>query len=143
MASPIKPLYYYWFTIVDPILAVIAILSSLFDPASLLLSLTPRATLPRPEVSILLAALAGAYACLLVLHWFVLRPRPNDVALWKSVQAGQALFEAAKLAGVCWAISIGEGVSTQVWINIGITASLIVFRIGFLLDMGNGKAKSI
>jgi hypothetical protein len=62
--------------------------------------------------------------------------------LWKSVQAGQTLFEASKLAAVFWAISVGAGVSSPVWINIGITTSLILFRTAFLLGIGVGKEKS-
>jgi len=71
----------------------------------------------------------------------VLRPRPDDGAVWKSVQAGQALFEASKLAGILWAVGIGEGVSTQVWVNIGITASVVVFRTAFLLGLGVGGSR--
>jgi hypothetical protein len=143
MASIIHPLYSFWFTTVDPLLAVTAIITNLFFPSSNLLSLTPRALPPRPETTILLVTTAGAYGCLLIIHLFILRPRPGDIAMWKSIQAGQTLFEASKLTGVFWAIGVGGGISTQVWVNICITAGLIVFRTAFVLGLGEGKDKSV
>jgi hypothetical protein len=100
MASLIHTLYSFWFTTVDPLLAVTAIITNLFFSSSNLLSVTPRALAPRAETTILLVATVGAYDCLLILHLFVLRPRPGDVAMWKSNQASQALFKVSKFAGV-------------------------------------------
>lgn len=145
MTSAIHPIYRHWFTIGDPLLAVTGIISNLFFPSSILLSITPNALIsqPRPETTMLMQSNAGIYICLLILHRFVLKPRPGDVALWKSVQAGQTIYEGAKLAAVLWGIfGLGEGVSSNSCTNIGITTCAILFRVAFLLGVGERKVKA-
>jgi hypothetical protein len=145
MASAIHPVYRYWFTIGDPFLAVTGIVSNLFFPSSILLALTPNVLVsqPRLETTMLMQSTAGVYACLLIIHQFVLQPRPGDVALWKSVQAGQTICEGAKLATVLWGIlGLGQGLSTEVCVNVGIATCVILFRVAFLLGAGERKVKT-
>ncbi|KAH8660610.1 hypothetical protein BX600DRAFT_514200 [Xylariales sp. PMI_506] len=145
MASVIHPVFGFWFTVTDPCIAVMGLVFNLFFPDKYLLSLTPSVSAlspPHPEATILIIAMAGVLASELLLHLFVLRPRPTDVSLWKTVQAGQIIVEGSKLAAVCWIIKGGGGVSGQVYTNIIISSVLIAGRIAFMLGLGISKVKA-
>ena len=129
------PIYRFWFTNVDPCLALLALYTQISDPASFLETLTSQASpSPSPEATILIGTISGAYACLFLIQVFALRSRIHDAGLVWAVEAGSAAFEAAKLLGMIRGLSEGGEWTTPVAANAYVTAAVILFRLSYLLQ---------
>ena len=101
MPEPISPFYRIIFTIVDPIFTLVGIAGNLLAPTDILKSYTPLfVSPPAPETTFLLGTTAGWYAASLVNQVYILRARPNDLAVWRAIQGGTAIVDVAMLAGI-------------------------------------------
>ncbi|KAK5168916.1 uncharacterized protein LTR77_006225 [Saxophila tyrrhenica] len=118
MSTPaIPPSYHFIFTTLDPLLATGGLLTTLFLPNTFLESYFPHPTIS-PETRFTLDANAGFFASTLALQIVLLRIRPNDVGVWKTLQAAIALQDLA-------------------FLGLAVVRGAFVAGLGF----GGGKAK--
>jgi hypothetical protein len=138
------PFYRFWFTTLDPIFSATVPLGALFAPALSVKSFAPPAALPPSiEATVLLTILSGFFCALILLEVYLLRARPNDLAVWNSVQAGtlivdvHLLYTLAKVLGLdprTWRV--------EEWANVVFTSWVAVLRIVFLMGVGIKRLKA-
>jgi hypothetical protein len=145
MSSPIPSFYRIWFTIVDPLLALVGVFSNLFAPAATLSSHSPSyISPPATETTLLVDTVAGFLAGLVFLQVVLLRARPSDMTVWRALLASTLLVDIAMLGGSARALS-SQGRTdrrvwrTEEWTHLPITAGVVVIRVAFLLGMGMGR----
>jgi hypothetical protein len=144
MASQVPSFYRIWFTIVDPILSLIGVASNIFAPTSILNSYSPSfANPPTAETVVLLDSVSGFLTALTFLQLVLLRARPNDLAVWRSLQAAVLLVDFFMLVGFARALGMQERTSwtvwrTEEWTNLGVTGAVAVIRTSFLMGLGMG-----
>ena len=142
MTSPIPSFYRTWFTILDPILSVTGVVANLFFPNAYLDSLTTSATNPPTiETTALLDSLAGFYGALVFLQLGLLRPRPRDLGIWRTLQAATLVVDVFILEAFARALHAQGRLGlvhwrAEEWMNIGLTAFVAVLRTAFLLGLG-------
>ena len=144
MTTPIPPIHRTFFTTLDPMIASLGVLGNLFMPASILKSYTPDYQTPiANETTVLLNSSAGYLACIMVLQIFLLRARPNDLVVWKTVQGAFCVTDVAILWALCNVLSVEgrTGVGSwrvEEWGNIGVTGLCAVLRGAFVMGVGLG-----
>ena len=145
MADPIPSFYRIWFTIIDPIVALIGSLGNILMPASTLQSYSASfANPPAAETIALLDIMAGFLASLIVLQVFLLRARPMDLTVWRSFQAAVVLVDFTMLGAIARSLIAQGRVDWRVWtkdelVYWGFTAVIAAIRTSFLLGIGMGR----
>lgn len=98
---------------------------------------------PATETRLMLDSLVGFYLLLAFLQVVLLRARPNDVGVWKILQAGTIFLDIAMVLAFARALDntgrldAGSWRSEE-WCNIGITSAVGVVRGFFVLGVGMG-----
>lgn len=139
--------YRFFFTIIDPLLCTGGILTTLFSPDMFLKSFfsDPKIT---AETRLSLDCNAGFFSAILVLQLYLLRARPNDLVVWKAVEAAALLTDIAFLgafvraAGEQGRLSLADWTLYE-WSNNVILTVVAGIRTAFLLGAGlsGGKGK--
>lgn len=133
--------YRIFFTIIDPVIASLGLLIHL-QPAQILPSYAPEPTLPAlVETRLLLDGLVGFFAMAVVLEVVLLRARPDDVVVWKILQAAIACTDVGMLGGFYRALSATGRLSVQhwrfeEWNNITVIGFCGLVRVLFCLGVG-------
>lgn len=96
---------------------------------------------PATETRLLLDALVGFFLFLAFLQAVLLRARPNDLGVWKILQAGTILVDVAMVLAFTRALSNTGRIDTSTWrseewSNIGINSAVGIVRIAFVLGVG-------
>lgn len=149
MASTIAPFYRTFFTSIDPMIAFVGILVPLFVPDIYLKSFSPTATIPPAiETRVCLDLLASWFTACFILQVFLLRARPNDLTVWRFLQAGILITDVVMLAAYGRALDAQRRMHWTAWRweewgNIAVTGVVAVIRTAFLLGIGaqHGKPK--
>ena len=142
--TSIPSFYRIWFTIIDPLLSLLGIISNLFSPAAILNGYSPNAVIPpAPETAVLLDTTAAFLAGFIVLQTVLLRARPNDLVVWRILQASTLLVDFALLGSFARALTADARLDLRLWraaewTNIGITGGVAVIRAAFCLGVGMG-----
>lgn len=140
-SSPTIPLIYrIFFPTLDPTLATIGVISTLFSRKTFLVSYFPNPTVNH-ETRFALDALVGFFASTIVLQGFLLRLRPDDIAIWKTLQTS-ILLQNACMLGAFLRVKAREGMlDPRAWTRtewgkqVGVLGAATV-RIAFLLGVG-------
>jgi hypothetical protein len=146
--SAIHSRYRTLFTIIDPIIATWGTYLFFFQPDTVIDSFVPIAHAPRNPAHDFVLVQVGAHllACAL-LSVFALRLRPDDVPLWKIVQASYLTVDVLYIGGTLSAFA-GQGRLSPLlwraadWGCMSITGSLGAARTAFLLGVGMPAVKS-
>ena len=146
MSDPIPKPYRVFFRVVDPTLSLFGVIMHLQSDKILPNYALEPTMPPATETRLLLDALVGFFAGLAFLQAVLLRARPNDVVVWKCLQAATILIDLAMLAGFYRALSsTGRlDVSTwrnEEWNNIMINSFVAMIRTLFVLGVGMPKIK--
>ena len=149
MAPPISAFYRIWFTTINPILTTIGtigIIANIFAPSMILNGITPNYSPPTPETTVLLYQTAGFFAMTLAQELYIRRVQPNDVNVWRAIEGSTALVDVGILAGVAYILRLEERMGLgswrqEEWINVVITAGVLVIRGAFLAGVGFGGRK--
>lgn len=147
MASPVPSFYRIWFTIVDPVLSLVGICGNIFTPTTVLKSYSPSFVSPPASETILLLDTKTAFvAGLGFLQIVLLRAKPADITVWRTVQASTLLANLGMLSAFARALSLQGRTDLRVWrseewTNYAVTAGLAVIRSAFLLGIGMGGRK--
>lgn len=138
------------FIILDILLPLYGIYSNLLDSHSILALFTPSPTLPpAPETQLLLDGGAGWFAMLLVLNVALLRYRPNDIFVWKVLQASVLWTDVAMVGGFVremngqgrlWEMEKWRGLDYGNVCGYGVIAAL---RFGFVMGIGLGEPSEV
>ncbi len=142
----IPSFYRILFTIIDPVLCTGGIITCALLPRTYLTSYISNPIIS-PETKISLDVNAGFFAATLVLQLFLLRSRPNDVGIWKTVQAATVLTDFAALgafvrvAGVQGRSAPGNWTLME-WSNNVVLGVLAIIRTAFVLGIGVRETKS-
>ena len=151
MSSPIPAIYRIWFLGIDLILSLAGVLGNTLTPNMILNSYNPSAVSPPSiEATVLLDSVAGFMLMCLALQIFLLRPRPTDVPVWRTVQGSILLVDLSMVASMVKALVAQDRADPaswriEEWANIGITGACAVIRTAFCLGIGmeaSSKAKS-
>lgn len=138
--STIPSPYRTFFTILDPVLATSGLLTTWLLPTTFLKSYFPHPVVT-PETRFALDANAGFFASDIVLQVVLLRIRPNDVGVWKAVQAAVLLQDIAillgfvRVAGEQGRLSPGTW-SLMEWGNLLILVAVATIRLAFVAGVG-------
>ena len=140
--TPIPPLYRTFFTTLDPLLATSGLLLTLLSPKLFLRSYFPHPTLT-PETRFSLDANAGFFASTLLLQVYLLRLRPNDIGVWKALEAAVLLQDIAFVLGFL-RVKGGAGMGgwdLYEWANLAVLGAVAGVRGAFLLGVGVGGGR--
>ena len=145
--SAIPSYYRIFFTFIDPVLSSFGVIMHL-QSAKILpnYALTP-AIPPATETRLVLDALTGFFAGLVFLQAVLLRARPNDVVVWKCVQAATILVDIGMVGGFVRALGNTGRLDTgkwrpEEWSNVGINSFVGIVRTLFVLGVGMPKVKT-
>ena len=148
--SSIPAFYRIWFTIIDPLMRVGSAYGFVFQPYYMLSQFTPSPLMPIPiETRMMTDQSAGFYLCLAILFGYLLRARPNDMAVWLAVQGGTLVIDFAVLSSFARALVDSERLNISAWSqgelgSIIVTALVAVIRLAFLAGFGFGaKEKDV
>lgn len=141
-SDPIPRFYRTFFTTVDPLIALIGLLTPLLAPQTYLHSFSP--TAPNPlgtETLLCLDILASCFADTMILQLYLLPARPRDLVVWKAVRAF-ILVSDFGIGAEYWR-ALGE--QRRLWVGglraeegrqILIVGVLGMIRVGFLVEIG-------
>ena len=147
MGKAIPSFYRIWFTIVDPLLSLLGVYSNLITPATILNSYAPRfISPPGSETIFLLDTVAAFLVGLSFLQLFLLRAKPNDMTVWRAVQASTLLVDIGMLGAFARALKSQGRMDLKIWraeewTNYVITVGVALIRIAFLTNVGMNKEK--
>ena len=149
MATSIPAPYRIFFTTLDPLFAITGTITSLFFPSAILGPSAP--SQPTPETTFLLQSLAGFYTACFILQVFLLRARPHDLTVWRTLQASLLVTDIAIVAAFIKFHGGRHGTVIPIFWkleeagNFVVTAGIGVVRVLFLLGVGmpsDGKTKA-
>jgi len=145
---PTIPLpYRILFIILHILLPGFDIYNNTLSPSSALTLFTASPTLPpAPETQVLLDSGAGFFAMLLTLNVAFLVYRPNDMLVWKTLQAGTLMTDVLMLLGFAREMQATGRLDTGMWTgqdwgNVGGYAAVAAVGVAFLLDVGRGEGQ--
>ena len=145
--AAVHPRYRTIFTIVDPLIATWGAYLFFFQRDTVIDSFIPITQAPRnPDHDFVLVQVGAHLLACAVLSVFALRLRPDDVALWRVVQASYLAVDILYIGGTFSALA-GQGrLSPLSWraADLGcmfITGSLGTARSAFLLGVGMPAVK--
>lgn len=147
--STIPTFYRLFFTTIDPLIALSGALTPVLTPRSYLSSFAPSPTSPpTPETKLCLDIIASCMAGTMILQLWLLRRRPNDLVVWRGVQAFILVTDAGILGG--YGRVLGEQGRLLPWrwrveerSFILIVSIVALIRSCFLLDVGMQSRSSI
>ncbi|KAK3060956.1 hypothetical protein LTS18_007334 [Coniosporium uncinatum] len=135
------------FIVLDILLPAFGIYSNILSPSSALAMFTPFPTLPpAPETQVLLDSSAGFFAMLLTLNVAFLAYRPNDILVWKTLQAGTLMTDVFMLLGFAKEMQATGRFNTGMWTgqdwgNVSGYAAIAAVRVAFLMEVGKGRGQ--
>jgi hypothetical protein len=138
----IPALYRVWFTTVDAVLSITGAVGHFFTPELALKSFSVSPTIPPTvETRALLDTLSGVFTGIAFTQSVLLRARPDDLTVWRTMQFGILLIDVAMLYGTARALSAEDRLNlllwrTEDWFNIGVTAWVAALRTAFCLGIG-------
>jgi hypothetical protein len=141
-ASPIHPLYRFWFTGLDPLLTLIGIYCNIMQPNFILAGLNPAFHSPPAPETITLLDTGGAWFCAcLIFQLGLLRARPTDVLVWHYFAAAVGVVDVIICSAILRGLSAQGRLDVRAWrveewVNLGVTAACAVVRAGFVLRIG-------
>ena len=141
MASPIHAFYRVFFTTIDPIIALMGVLTPLLAPEAYLQSFSPSPALPPTiETTLSLDILASCFGGTMILQLWLLRARPRDLVVWRAVEAFILVTDIGILGGYARALSVQGRVlpmywRQEEWSQIGIVSMVGLIRMCFLLGL--------
>lgn len=136
------------FTVFDLLLPLAGIYLHLFQPSVVLAGFTPSPSSSiAPETRVLLDAMAGWFAGLIVLHLYVRSIEPSNIFLWRALQGGLVLVDILQLIGFYRELSSQRRTHIQSWRgedwqNIVGYTGLTLTRFSFVLGMGSKKEQA-
>ena len=146
MSTQIPSFYRVFFASVDPFIALSGVLANLFAPDLVLDSYNPQYTPPRAaETTLLLDTVAGFLIGTIFLQVVLLRAKPDDLTVWRCLQASIMLVDFTMLAAFSRAFAAQGRTDWRVWraeewTNLGVTAGVAAMRMAFLSSFGFGRA---
>lgn len=146
MAQHIPLLYLIVFSVFDFLLPLLGIYLHLFMPSMVLSGFTPSPVSSiAPETRVLLDGMAGWFAGLIVMHLYVRLIRPDDLSVWRALQASLVFVDAFMLLGFARELKITGRTSTnqwrgEDWQNIVGYSALTLIRTAFALGVGVKKS---
>ncbi|GIZ47990.1 hypothetical protein CKM354_001106500 [Cercospora kikuchii] len=141
MPSPLPKPYTLFFTLLDPLIALSGIYMMFFTPAVVTDAFVPSTLSPYyPLQTFFQHQLGGALLMCVILQLFLLR-RTQEVWIWKTVQAGQLVYDFALLYSIFNALSQQGRLHPKVyrpedWGNIVIVGICAVVRGLFCVGVG-------
>lgn len=147
---PRVPLSYrVLFTLLDPLICLHGVYIYLFDHAFVLHSFHPSASAhPDGHTAALLRQLAGVFA--MTCYLSATLPRVTaDLRVWKALQAGIALLDAAILVSLVGVFAdrgvLGEYARwrPEDWGSVAMTAFVFTVRCAFLAEVGFGEGGKV
>lgn len=142
MTDPIPSFYRYTFTFFDPLLSGFGCIGGLFSPAEALESYTPHFVFPPATETLALLDVKAAFcAASTFLQAYLLRARPDDVALWRIVQGSNTIISLGMVGAILRALA-GQGrLRPELWrrsemVAVGLTTGLIGVRLAFMMGVG-------
>ena len=100
MSGSIPSFYRVFFTIIDPLIAASGVVANILEPNTILRSYSPVAVIPpRTDTTVLLDTVAGFLSGTILLQTVLLRLRPSDIAVWKTLQMSILIVDLAMLGG--------------------------------------------
>jgi hypothetical protein len=136
------------FTVFDLLLPLAGIYLHLFQPSVVLTGFTPSpASSIAPETRVLLDAMAGWFAGLVVLHLYVRFIEPSNLSLWRALQAALVLVDIFQLIGFYGELNTQRRTQTkdwrgEDWQNIVGYTGLTLTRLSFVLGIGKSKVQA-
>lgn len=91
-----------------------------------------------PEIKILLDSMIGFAAALLFLLIDLLWERPDDLMVWRRVQACMLLVDVSTTCAYFGALSV-LGAQTWLWVKLCVVVVTAIVRIAFLKNIGLRK----
>lgn len=146
MSAAIPQLYRTFFATIDPILCFTGILLPLIAPDVSLKSFSPTPVIPPAlETRACLDNLAAWFTACFLLQVGLLRTRPNDVVVWRYLEAAILIVDVGMLSSYGRALHaqgrVGMGAwRLEEWANIGVTGGVAVIRAAFLVGVGMGRS---
>lgn len=137
--------YRIWFTIVDPAVLLLTVLTCVFSPATILESAVPPSIEPYSPVSHgpLIHQAAAVYGFMGIMFGVLLRASP-DPKVWRIVQAATLGVDVALLAIVYNVLRLQGRTDIKAWTfgdwhNILLTAWVALIRVAFLAGVGGDE----
>ena len=95
---------------------------------------TPNIPAVEPETKIILDTMIGFVAALFFLLFDLLRERPDDLIIWRRVQASMLLVDVSAMCAFAGALSI-QGSQTLLWMKMCAVGIAAIARIAFLMNI--------
>ncbi|KAF2716817.1 hypothetical protein K431DRAFT_206343, partial [Polychaeton citri CBS 116435] len=116
MPAQLPAFYRVLFLYLDPLMAGFGSIAMLLNPTFFLNAYNPRYTSPPAvETTLLLQSHIGFYASLAFLQVVLLRVRPNDVTVWRILQASTVLIDACQVAVFLYALETQGRLHPLLW----------------------------
>ena len=88
-----------------------------------------------PETKILLDSVLGFVAALFFLQFDLLKARPDDLIVWRGVQASMLLVDISAMCAFVGALSV-QGAQTLLWMKLCAVGVAAIVKIAFLTNLG-------
>ncbi|KAK5128311.1 hypothetical protein LTR85_002978 [Meristemomyces frigidus] len=149
MAATVPPFYRTFFATIDPVICFTGILLPLFAPDIYLKSFSPTAAIPPAvETRVCLDNLAAWFTACFLLQVGLLRARPNDLTVWRFLQAAILIVDVGMLAAYGRAFHAQGRTKWSLWrleewANILVTVGVATVRTAFLMGVGVGRSERV